>query len=55
MELHEYLTFVALRRKERMARFNPMTFCPKKAKDSGRYDDDPEDLLAKVSFLQSAA
>jgi len=52
VELHEYLTFVAIQRKEKMARFNPMTFDPSKAKDVTRYADDPEDLLSKNLFLE---
>jgi len=52
VHLHEYLTFVALQRKERMARFNPMTFDPSKSNDKSRFAEDPEDVLANAMFIE---
>ena len=54
VHLHEYLTFVALQRKERMTRFNPMNFDPSKSNDNdkARFAEDPEDVLAKANFIE---
>jgi len=52
VHLHEYLTFVALQRKDRMARFNPMTFDPSKSNDKSRFAEDPEDVLANAMFIE---